>query len=386
MLGVLEQIAIILVLGIVLKAFADKARFPYIVLFILGGTILATYSVVDMQSLQGLPEVVRTLALIVIVFSSGFYLNLGQIIKQSRNILWLASFGVLLTALIVSAITMWLLPIPLIIAAFLGALLSGTDTGALSSAIDKKQTKVTTVLTSESMFNTPLTVILPLFILDYVAMPELVLLNVPKFFSLILVGGIVGFFGAYFGQSLLSRAKGQHEEIVGLMIAIITYVAAEAMFGSGILAVAICSVLLTSTKIPEKRWFGTFNRELAFLFTIFVFVFLGAELTFDRLVFTEAEVLAVIVAVILSRIVATQIVLYRSDLSIADRFRIGVVAPRGTSVAALAPLILYSPYIDQLSAEFVVKIVYLAIVVSILFSLVSFRLFVAGHEERPRRT
>ncbi len=384
--GVLEQIAIILVAGILLKTFAERIKFPAIVLFVLGGTLLATYGILDMAAFESIPTLVRELALIIVVFSSAFHLRMEEIAKQSRNILWLSSFGVLLTALIIAFFTLQMLPIGILSAAFLGVLLCGTDPAAIASAVQKKS-KILTIISAESLFNQPLTVILPLLLLDFVTKPEMAWINVPKFFSLIIVGAVVGVISAYAGQKILKKAEGKHEEIVGLMVAIGSYVLAEMLFGSGILAVAICSVLLTSSNIPERAWLGHFNKELAFLFTIFVFIMLGAEFTLEDLFFTRLEIFAIIVALIAARLIAAFIALFRSELGTGEILRIGLIAPKGMGPAALAPLLLlYPAAIDPTTAGFIVKIVYLAIIVSVLFSLVAMGLFVAkpSDEEQIR--
>ena len=381
MFDVLTQIALILVVGIALKAFADRINFPAIVFFILGGTLLVTWNFIDLGSLQPLPELIRTLALIIVVFSSAFYLKLQEIRKQSLNIIFLATIGVLVTAMIITATTLYLLPIALVTAAFLGVLLCGTDPAAISAAFSKKQSKLTTILGAESLFNQPLTVILPLFLLDYIIRPETAWMNVPKLISLIVVGGVVGFVGAVLGQKLLNYSKAKHEEIVGLMIAIAVYVIAENLFGSGILAVVVCGLLLTSSKIPAKKWLGVFNRELAFLFTIFVFVLLGSEFSFDQLDFTKMEIFAVIAALFLGRMLMSLLILYKSDLKISDKIKIGLIAPKGIAPAALAPLLLKPGY-NIIGADMVVKITYIAIIISIIFSLIILKVFVAKPTEK----
>jgi potassium/hydrogen antiporter len=380
MLEILTQIALILVIGISLKAVAEKTSFPAIVLFILAGTLLSTYSIIKLENLSPLPELVRTLALIIVVFSSGFYLRLEEIKKHSFNIIMLSTIGVLITSLIIAGTTIWLLPIPIISAAFLGVLLCGTDPAAISSAIPKKSTKIFTLLRAESLFNAPFTVILPLLLLDYIKAKELAWLNIPKLFVLILIGIAVGFLCAWLGQKLLRYSKSKHEEIVGLMIAMSAYVIAENFFGSGILAVAICSVLLTSSNIPQKYELTEFNQELAFLFTILVFFFLGAEFKFDALVFTNAEILTIVFALFAARIITVMMLLAKSGYSIMEKIKISLVSPKGIAPAALAPLLLLPEY-PIAGAETITKITYLGIIASILISLLVMKFFVAKKSE-----
>ncbi len=380
-MNILTQVALVLVAGIVLKAVGDKIRVPYIVLLILAGTFLATYGWVNLDSLQPLPELIRTLALIIIVFNASFYINLRDIRKESRTIVGLATFGVLITASIIALTTFQLLYIPVIAAAFIGALLSGTDPAVISSSEKKARSKVLTILRAESIFNQPLTIIIPLFLLDMVLSPELALLNVPMFFVLLFMGFLFGLIGYFVGQEILNAAKGKHEEIIALVIVLLVYVLAENLYGSGILAVATCSLLLTSSKIPGKRSLGEFNKELAFLFTVLVFLFLGAEFTFGELAITRAEIFAVIVALFLGRLISTLIVLFKSDLTFRERLTVGLVSPKGIAPAALAPLILATGIVGS---EVVVKLVFYAIILSIFFSLLFMSLLVEKEEKEKK--
>lgn len=377
MLEILTQLGIILVVSFFLKEIADRvsSALPFIVLLIFAGTLFSTYGILDVKSLAPFPEMIRTIALILVVFSSAFYINVEKIKTHSKSILMLAVLGVILTWLIITTTTLYLLPIPLITAALLGALLSGTDPAAISTAIPKKGNEVADVLRAESLFNSPFTVILPLLILDFVATPEQALLNIPKLFLLIAVGAIIGAIGGALGRRIMQYTNIQHVETLGLAIAIATFVIAENFLGSGILAVAVCSVMLNTGHYPKKKFLGEFNSELAFISTLFVFMLLGAQFTVQDLYFERLEIFAILVALILARILTVFIVLFNSEFKIRDKIKIGLIAPKGVAPAALAPLALM-PSLEIIGAESVVKITYLAIVISILLSVVVAKLTV----------
>ncbi|MCR4335713.1 MAG: cation:proton antiporter [archaeon] len=383
MFDALSQLAIILVVSFFLKELADKAKIPFIVLLILGGTSLATYGIIDVKSLTPLPEMIRTIALILVVFSSAFYLNIEELKKHSKSLVMLATIGVLLTALMITTTTLYLLPIPLITAAFLGVLLSGTDPAAISQALSKKESKVGELLRAESLFNSPVTVILPLLLLDFIAFPEDALLNVPKLFLLITIGIMIGAAGGVIGKKLLNQTKLEHSQTLGLAIAIATYVIAEQLLGSGIMAVAVCSILLNSGNFPRKTFLGEFNSELAFISTLFVFMLLGAQFQVSDLIFTRQEIIAVVLALILARMLTTLVVLFNSEFNLSEKIKIGLIAPKGVSPAALAPLVLIPAY-GIIGAEIIVKITYVAIILSILISLIITRITVQPKTEEEK--
>tara|TARA_Y100000310_G_scaffold331605_1_gene405453 strand:- start:483 stop:1751 length:1269 start_codon:yes stop_codon:yes gene_type:complete len=372
-LGLLTQIATVLIIGVALKEISNRTGFPFIVALILAGTAAASIGLLEITAWSGFGELIRTLALIIIVFSAGFRLQLREIKKDSKVIMMLATLGVLITFALITGLMFSLLSISLITAAFLGALLSGSDSASITESGNVKG-RLTTILLSESVFNQPLTLILPLLLLDYIVKPELALLNIPKFFLLVGVGAAVGFVGAVLGQKILLSLKTDHEEIAGLMIAVSVFVIAENLFGSGILAVAITALLLSSRHIPAKEVLGTFSQQLAFLFTVFVFVLLGMQFSFQQLAqlsITRSEIIAVVITLVVARLASSMIVLFKTGLGLKERLKIGLIAPKGIAPAALAPLLLVTGFPGAIQ---VVKIVYIAIIISVFLSLIFFKL------------
>ncbi len=378
-LALLTQFGIILAIGIIAKAVSNKSKLPFVVLLIIFGTIFASIGVLNLELLGNMPDLIRILALIIIVFSAGFHLKLKDVQADSKFILSLATLGVFLTLFIISGITFALLSIPLLSAIVLGALLSGSDTAAISSAETGGKSRIKTILLSESVFNQPLTLILPLILLDYLVKPEMVWLNVPKFFAMIIIGGVVGLGGAFWGQKILQASRHKHEEIIGLMIAIGVFVIAENFFGSGIVAVAITSLLLSSTAKKETHFLGNFTEQLAFLFTIFVFIMLGMQFTFAELAslgINRFEIVVIAVALLVARMVSVILISYKSNLSTMQRIKLGLISPKGIGPAAMAPL--FVAY-GITGSEIILKIVYIAIIISVFLSMIAF-----GFAKKPK--
>jgi len=381
---VLNHIATILVIGIALKVLSDKTKFPFVVLLILSGTLLASTAYFNIEALGFLPGLLRVLALIIVVFVNGFYLKVDTIKKESGIVLPLATIGVVLTALIITAITYFVLGLPLLPAAFMGALLSGTDPAALSELLKKGGGRIQSIINSESILNQPLTIIMPLILFDFIVAVESPLEvffgSVGKFIMLVGVGLVVGIFGYIAGKKILKMLSEDLEVVAGLMIALGVYVRAENFMGSGILAVGIASILLSSAKVPKKHTITSFNRELALIFTVFVFMMLGMEFSLQnlaQLTITRIDILAVLLAVLVARFVTVHVITYKSDLSMHDRMRLGLVSPKGMAPAALAPLVFLmaarSDLVTLDSAFTVVKIVYLTIIISVLASVFIFK-------------
>jgi len=383
---ILLQISVILAVGITLKVISGKTKAPFIVMLILAGTLLASTPYFNIESMGVLPDLIRVLALITIVFVNGFYLRVDSLKKMSNIVIPLATIGVVLTALIITTTTYQLLGLPLIAAVFMGALLSGTDPAAISDLLKKKGVRVQTIINSESILNQPLTVILPLLFFDFVVGGEssILIQGVMSVGKLALLGGVgafVGLIGFFIGQRIINTLSEGFEEITGIMIAVGVYVLAQQFGGSGILAVGITSILLSSSKGSKKTSFMELNKELAFIFTVFVFVMLGMQFSVQDLTalsITRFEMITVLFAVVLARFVTVMVVSYKSDLSKRERLRLGLISPKGMAPAALAPLIFIMAAVNpglvsMDSALSVVKIVYLTILISILVSVVVFK-------------
>ncbi len=356
MLEIMTQLAAILIISFFLKELADRIRIPFIVILILGGTLAATYGIVQIKTLGTLPDMIRTVALILVVFSSAFYFNVEQMKKYSKTIFLMVTIGVILTAALVSTTMLYLLPISVVTAIFIGVLLSGTDTAAVTMGLPKKESKMIEIMKAESIFNDPMQVMLPLLLIDFIEIPEAALLNIPKLVILIAMGIGVGCAAGIIGRKFVQNSGG-HAETVALGIAIGTFVIAENVLGSGILAVAVSGILMNRGYYKEKNFLGEFNSELAFISTLFVFFMLGAQFTIPELNISPFEIFAIGFAVRFARLVTILVVMFHSELNLIERLKVGLIAPKGVAPAALAPLVL-SPQLALAGASVIVMMTY----------------------------
>ena len=90
-LALLTQFGIILAVGIIAKAISNKTKMPFVVLLIIFGTIFASVGILSLELFGNMPDFIRILALIIIVFSAGFHLKLKEVQADSKLILSLAT-------------------------------------------------------------------------------------------------------------------------------------------------------------------------------------------------------------------------------------------------------------------------------------------------------
>lgn len=156
------------------------------------------------------------------------------------------------------------------------------------------------------------------------------------------------------------------------MIAIGVFVIAENFFGSGIVAVAVTSLLLSSAAKKETHFLGNFTKQLAFLFTIFVFIMLGMQFTFAELAalgINRFEIIVIAVALLVARMVSVMLISLKTNLSTMQRIKLGLISPKGIGPAAMAPL--FVAY-GITGSEIILKIVYIAIIISVFLSMIAF--------------
>lgn len=367
----LIQIVLILLLGLLAKFFSDKTKIPFPILLIFLGSLLASTGYFYFSGFEEIAELVRTVALIIIVFSAGFSLNFSELKSVARSVVWLSSLGVVITFSIITLVVFNWLSLSIFSAALIGAVLSGTDPAAISSALEKRgPSKIKSVLLTESILNSPLTIIFPLVVLSFVAKPFSVsILSFPFLFFSLIVSVFIGYIFFLVGRFVLNYFSDSHSEIVSLGVAITPYVVAEFFSGFGIIAVATTAILLSLKKIPQKKELRVFSSELAFLFTIFVFVLLGLQFSFSDLMalsITRVDIIVVALALVVARLVSVFISLIREDFSFKEKCILAFVSPRGISAAAITPLLISAGIVNS---DSVLKIVYLGIIISILISL-----------------
>ncbi|MEM4662940.1 MAG: cation:proton antiporter, partial [Candidatus Diapherotrites archaeon] len=280
---------------------------------------------------------------------------------------------------------------------FLGSLLCGTDPEATENIIGKYPKKIQEILNAESILNSPFTVILPLIIFDFAVYRSPITFALPLYLAKIVllcgVGFVIGLIGYFFGKKALQVAGVDLEELTGLAVALIVYVVAENLGGSGIIAVGVTSILLNSSKAPKKPTFTEFNRDIAIILVIFVFVMLGADFPIRMLnivEITHIDFITVIGFIIAARLITALVISYKSDLNIWERLLIGMNSPKGMAPAALAPLAIVmaerSELMSTQAAYTIIKITYITIILSILLSMLIAHIYATIQKRKERKS
>jgi NhaP-type Na+/H+ or K+/H+ antiporter len=214
----------------------------------------------------------------------------------------------------------------------------------VEKALEKSKRSIT-LLKLESIFNTPISVLLPILFLDLVALQPGAILEPMKYMSqfwqMIVAGVGTGIIIGFGFAKLIKRITSEYSVLMVLSISLITYALAEAVGGSGMLSVAICGLMVGNMTFRDRDDVKSFEDNFWEMLRISVLAMLGAEVALFMNWGQFAMALVFFAIVFFSRplIVIPILGKTRNRMNIKDLVILSFIAPRGTDSAAIAPLV-----------------------------------------------
>jgi|GEM_PF-772616 len=353
--------AILLGLGVLVANFFKKKHIPdsiFLILLglVLGPTILGNPAIaqyvkmqpIDIGAMGDIPNFLRTLALILIVFAGMFNVGLRSFRRTSGLSIKFAVFGVIINTVLLGVTAHFIFGLDWVFAFLLGGILSGTADAIIftfDSILDRDYRNIMTVLKTEAVFNSPVCILIPLVFLDFVALQPGAMFEPMLYFSrfvLMMVAGVGA--GIILGLGFSKIVKSMAEDYTVLLmisIALLTYAASEYVGGSGILAVAVCGLIVGDMGFQEKEDVKRFDDHFSEMLRIAVFTFLGAQVTLTFGLMDIIPIMLFFIAIVMIRPVFINIFLGKSRKNYAkqEKFVMSFVAPRGIDAAAMAPIV-----------------------------------------------
>ncbi len=381
MLPTVTYFATLLGFGILIMHFTKKwniseAFFLLLVGLIFGPTV---FNLVNVGSMGDIPVFLRTLALVVIAFASAFHLKLSTFKKVSTISLKLA-FGGFFFAMITTALLSYMLfEISLISSFILGAVIGGSSSSAIVTfrGTLKEEKDTLDILLIESIFSDPLTVLVPLLLLGFlvgtISSPTTA---ISEFWQLIAAGVGTGVVIGFAAVHVFKRTQKELSPILGFSIALITYAAAGNIGGSGILAVAICAMILGNMKIPFKKDISEFEDSLSIMLNISVFTLLGAQISLIAVPGILVKELILVGALIfVIRPAFSVFALINENMNLKEILLVAFTGPRGAACAAVAAIPLSIAVKEGLTsfvpeAEIILITAFIAVFLTILSSTI----------------
>lgn len=244
-----------------------------------------------------------------LVFEAALTLDLLELRRRLVPVGLLATVGVALTVLLIGTVTHFTLGFSWAAGMLLGAILAATDPIAVVTLLRqlKAPAGLAAILEGESLFNDGTGVAV------FSAVLATILAGQPSFgdaairFVEIAAGGaVIGVGVGFLGVALMRAAEDAPLEILAtLVIAYGSYLAADIIHASGIVAVVAAGVVIARYGSAPDKLHGTqllgFWNLLAFVLNAILFILVGAALPASKLLPVAGLVVAAYVIMLITR-------------------------------------------------------------------------------------
>ena len=367
----------LLAAGLLASLLARRMRLPGLVLFLAVGVLIGTDGLgwIDFDDYR-LAQTIGIIALALILFEGGLSAGFDEIRPVLRPALSLATLGTLTTAMITGFIAAWVLDLPLLEGLLIGAVLSSTDGAAVFALLRGSTLRrhLARTLEGEAGFNDPVAVLLVLGFIHWLQEPGYNALDMAwAFVQEMAIGGAMGALvgiGAVWAFRHARLDSAGLYPVASVTAAAIAFGAADALHGSGFLAVYLTGLALGSGQIPAKPTVVAFHEGLAWVAQITMFLTLGL-LVFPSTVLDywwQGTAIALVV-VLVSRPAATFVATAFQGFSWQEKTLLGWAGLRGAVpvVLAIFAVIANVPHDNELF-----NIVFFAVVISTILQGVTF--------------
>lgn len=329
--------------GIAASLLAGRLRLPSLVLFLGVGMAVGTDGLgwVDFSDYK-LAREIGIIALALILFEGGLTAGFGEIRPVLKPVISLALFGTLITAVICGLAATWLFDFSLLEGLLLGSIVASTDGAAIFALLrgSSLKKKLGRTLEGEAGMNDPIAVLLVVGFIDWIQKPDYGIVDMLELFvTEVGIGAVIGVVVGVGASQLFQRfqlATPGLYPVASLATAALAFGAADALHGSGFLAVYLAGLALGSAHIPAKHTITTFHQGMAWVAQLSMFLVLGL-LVFPSSfgdIWLEGTVLALVLAFV-ARPVAAYVATI-GGFSFADKTVLGWAGLRGAVPVVLA--------------------------------------------------
>ncbi len=346
-LSIITSISVLLLVGIIASLLAAKLKLPDVLLLILLG-LAAAFIKYQGRPLVEFPALflatISILALALIVFDSSVRLRLRELDVHYMKSLKLVIISTLFIFLFFSVISHIVLGVSLWLAILFAVMVIGTSPEVVLPMLSEYKGTILNVLKLEALFNTPLTVVLPFLVVDFMrgaptgVLPEFINMLTP--FLTKLVAGIGA--GIFVGLILYKMTQKKYSPIYSplavIVAAMLTYVLSENLGGNGVLAVTTLGIFFGNIALKQaKPRAGFLSAESVLTKALFIFVFILVGMTIKIPLTADFFIRAGILflSYLLIRFIAVALCFRDSDFTFRKKLFMTMVSPKGISTATV---------------------------------------------------
>jgi cell volume regulation protein A len=364
--------AVLVLAGIMSSLVALRFGAPLLLVFLLVGMLAGESGIggIKFDDVR-MAYTVGSVALGLILFDGGLRTRLSTF----RNVLapagLLATVGVLITAALTAPFARWTLQLSWSESLLVGAVMASTDAAAVFFLLHanglRLRPRVSATLEVESGVNDPFAIFLTIVLVEILfsgpqSWDQIALLLAEK----AAIGGFIGWAGGRAMVLVLNRLElpqGMHAPFVATG-ALVTFGMAEALHGSGFLAVYVAGLVVGNRETRAHGTIVTFLDAATWLAQIAMFVLLGLLAWPERLPQRILPALAVALGLMLvARPAAVFICLAPFPFSIREKLFISWVGLRGAVSVFLAAIPML---VGLVGAHFYFDVAFVVVMLSLL--------------------
>ena len=381
---------VILAAGMAAGLIARRLAIPDVVVYLLAGIALGPgmSGAIDIRADSALNQIILIFGACYILFDGGASLRLAVLKEVWITIVVIATLGVVITGAITAAAAYFLLGVPLMVAALLGAVIASTDPATLVPVFRQVRIRerVAQTVMSESALNDATGAILTFGVLAVATGSELSIgASLADLGKQALVGLVVGAVAGYLAAVLIAHERLafliEYAPLVTLMAVIGAYLGADNLQASGFMAVFTFGIVLGNKdalgfamSAREQQRLDEFVATTALIMRMFIFVLLGAQVDFALIGRHLAGGIAVIAVFML---VARPITVFacaspdrRARWSTSEMLFMSWTRETGVIPAALAGLLLG---MKAPGADVIAAVTFIAVLMTILIQATTTR-------------
>jgi len=282
---------VLIILGIMigLSAVADKIKLPYPILLIVAG--IAIGFIPQLPTVVLNPEIVFLLFLPPLLYDAAFNISFQEFKTNINTISTLAITLVFITATGIAVFAHYFIPgMTWPLSFVLGSILSATDSVAAMSITKGLglQHKTVTILEGESLVNDASALVAYRFAVAAVTGAAFIFWKASLEFVVLMGGGaLVGWVMGYLLTFIINRVKDNHLVTISflLLVPFVTYLIAEDLDVSGVIAVVILGLIIARFKNKDtgtdlKKSARAIWDIIVFLLNGLIFILIGLQLPY----------------------------------------------------------------------------------------------------------
>jgi cell volume regulation protein A len=334
----------LLAAGMLASLVAGGLRVPGLLLFLFLGMGIGSDGLgwIDFNDYE-LARRIGIIALALILFEGGLTSGLLELRPVLAPAISLAIVGTIVTAAITGLAAAALFDLSTLDGLLLGSVLAATDGAAIFALLRGSTLKrrLATTLEGESGFNDPIAVLLVLGFIEWLqhddyGLADMAVLFVRQLGIGVTVGAVVGIAAVWVLRRVTLATAGLYP-VATLAVAALAFGGADALHGSGFLAVYLAGLALGTAGIPAQQTVTAFHQGLAWLAQVSMFVALGLLVFPSRLddVALRGTVLA-LVLVFVARPVAVAVSTLPARFTWPERAVLSGAGLRGAVPVVLA--------------------------------------------------